>query len=251
MTDRSPDSVTRKPHAALARASREKKARKIQNLLTPRLELRGARVLEVGTGSGYVASYLGRLVGEAGSVSAVDVLDQRQVEEGYDFQRVEGTDLPFQNDVFDLVVSNHVIEHVGDQISQQIHLKEIGRVLGPGGLLYLAVPNRWTFVEPHFRLAFLSWLPRPFRSPYVRLFGRGEHYDCEPPSRSEMVRLFRRAGYSFEDISAEGIRELARIECESIFLRQFLQGLSYLLPIYRIFLPSFLFVARPVAAKSH
>lgn len=44
---------------------------------------------------------------------------------------------------FDYVVASHVVEHVPDLIGW---LQEIGRVLRPGGLLSLAVPDhRWTF----------------------------------------------------------------------------------------------------------
>ena len=35
------------------------------------------------------------------------------------------------------------------------HLREIRRVLRRDGLAYLAVPNRWALVEPHYRLALL------------------------------------------------------------------------------------------------
>src|SRR3546814_9833619 len=67
--------------------------------------------------------------------------------------------LPFADDSFDVVLSNHVIEHVGEQPEQLAHLSELRRVLTPGGIGYLAVPNRWMLVEPHYRLAFLSWWP--------------------------------------------------------------------------------------------
>src|SRR3546814_18660903 len=88
--------------------------------------------------------------------------------------------LPFADDSFDVVLSNHVIEHVGEQPEQLAHLSELRRVLTPGGIGYLAVPNRWMLVEPHYRLAFLSWWPHAWRSPYLRLMRKGKFYDCEP-----------------------------------------------------------------------
>src|SRR3546814_5478078 len=72
--------------------------------------------------------------------------------EGYAFQVVDGTTLPYSNDTFDIVVSNHVIEHVGNADAQRHHLDEIRRVLAPDGVVYFAAPNRWRLVEPHFRL---------------------------------------------------------------------------------------------------
>ncbi|MDP3481208.1 MAG: class I SAM-dependent methyltransferase, partial [Desulfoprunum sp.] len=46
--------------------------------------------------------------------------------------------LPFRNDSFDLVTSNMVFEHLTDPVGQ---LKEILRVLKPGGMLMFHTPN--------------------------------------------------------------------------------------------------------------
>jgi SAM-dependent methyltransferase len=43
--------------------------------------------------------------------------------------------------------------------SSEALLDEVWRVLKPGGLAYLACPNRYSLVEPHYRLPFLSWFP--------------------------------------------------------------------------------------------
>ena len=47
-------------------------------------------------------------------------------------------DLPFRGDSFDIVLCNHVIEHVPDMSRA---LTELHRVLRPGGLLVVGVPN--------------------------------------------------------------------------------------------------------------
>ena len=157
---------------------RLKKAQKVERLLSAVCDIDAAQVLEVGTGSGVIAAHFAAIVGTQGSVHAVDVIDQRRVSAGFDFQLVKDTSLPFDDGTFDICISNHVIEHVGDRAAQAGHLEEIRRVLRPGAWLYLAVPNRWTFVEPHFRLPFLSWLPRNLRDTYVQLAGRGSRYVC-------------------------------------------------------------------------
>src|SRR3546814_17958343 len=83
----------------------------------------------------------------------------------------------WSSDVCSSDLSNHVIEHVGNADAQRHHLDEIRRVLAPDGVVYFAAPNRWRLVEPHFRLPFLSWLPNPASDRYVRVMGRGSHYD--------------------------------------------------------------------------
>jgi len=58
----------------------------------------------------------------------------------------DGEHLTFQNDKFDLVLLNEVLEHVSDE--EKI-LKEIYRVLKPGGVLALFSPNRLYPLETH------------------------------------------------------------------------------------------------------
>jgi SAM-dependent methyltransferase len=211
--------LERRPYAILDRPSRLLKAEKIARLIGGPAQLDGARILDIGCGSGYIAAALAELAGAEGRVHAVDVRDQRLVEEGYDFQAVAGTELPFGDGSLDVVLSNHVIEHVGDEADQLRHLQEVHRVLRPGGVCYLAVPSRWVLVEPHVRLPLLSWLPRPLRSPYVRLARRGSFYDCELPTRRRLRRLFAAAGLEATERTLAALLEVARLETPSHAVR--------------------------------
>lgn len=128
---------------------RRKKAEKIIWILEQRRPLRGLRILEIGTGSGIIAACLADRVGPEGDVTAVDVVDQRILRNGYRFIRVSDAGLRCEDQSFDVVVSNHVIEHVGTHSQQLTHLREIHRVHKPEGFGYLAAPNRWAIIEPH------------------------------------------------------------------------------------------------------
>ena len=198
-------------HAILDRPSRLRKGEKIRDLLAKRRPLKNLSVLDVGTGSGQIAGLLLGEVGPNGEVCAVDRLDQHN-ERGIDFKLTGTTDIPFEDDRFDVVLSNHVIEHVGERESQINHLREIRRVLSDDGLMYLAVPNRRAIWEHHFNLPFLSWLPRPFASWIVRVTGKGTHYDCWLLTRSELDRLFSEADLICEDITIEALRHMAKNE---------------------------------------
>ncbi|MGH8399236.1 MAG: class I SAM-dependent methyltransferase, partial [Gammaproteobacteria bacterium] len=149
---------SRLPHAVLDLASRRLKGLKIERLLDLPSRPQPLRILEVGTGSGGIAHYFGTHPQLHCEVDAVDVHDNRLITEGYRYQQVTDTRLPFIDESFDVVLSNHVIEHVGGEQAQRAHLAELHRVLRPEGIGYLAVPNRWMLVEPHYKLAFLSWL---------------------------------------------------------------------------------------------
>ena len=199
-------SNTRQAHADRDLAQRELKARKIERLLDLENPATAMRLLEVGTGAGGIASYFATRPHGRFEVDAVDTLDNRQTSEGYRFQIVRDVQLPFANDSFDVVISNHVIEHVGDRNAQLMHLREIRRVLREGGVGYLAVPNRWQVTEPHYGVRFLSWLPRPMRSPYLRWRGKGTFYDCEPLTLPGMDSLIEQAGLIAHHLELQALR---------------------------------------------
>jgi SAM-dependent methyltransferase len=83
--------------------------------------------------------------------------------------------LPFRDGSFDGVFLNEVLEHVADEAHT---LREVHRVLRPGGTLALMSPNRWFPFEGHgMRLPgrvigvpvpLLPWLPRTLALRFMR-----------------------------------------------------------------------------------
>ena len=99
----------RQPHAAMDGCSRTKKAQKIERLLSMVCSVPVSRVLEVGTGAGFIAAHFAALAGPRCIVHAVDVLDQRRTREGFEFSLVTDTTLAFEDASFGICISNHVI----------------------------------------------------------------------------------------------------------------------------------------------
>jgi SAM-dependent methyltransferase len=172
--------------------TRNHKADKIIALLEARLPLEGVTVLEVGTGAGYIAHALSR---RAGRVESVDIVDDRQVWDGYTQTLVEDEFLPFADSTFDVVVSNHVLEHVRDH---DRHLSEMRRVMRDDGFIYLATPNKWWLLEPHYGLPLLSWLPRKWGATYLRLTKR-RTWDISSVSLRRLTTLAEAHGLVVED----------------------------------------------------
>jgi len=140
------------------------------------------RVLEVGCGT---ASLAAALASRGAGVVATDlslrwlVLAARRIAAQQPTPDVElvacaGEALPFEDASFDLVVASDVIEHVE---SPECFVRECSRALLPGGLLFLATPNRYTLgLEPHVRLWGVGYLPRGAAERYVQA-ARGVSYD--------------------------------------------------------------------------
>jgi 2-polyprenyl-3-methyl-5-hydroxy-6-metoxy-1,4-benzoquinol methylase len=227
-------------HASQDSKSRSSKARKIEALLACRCTLRGAHLIDIGTGSGVIAKHFADLRAD---VVATDRDAVRPIP-GIPFHRTADSSLPFETGKFDVVIYNHVIEHVGERADQLEHLTEIRRILRPGGLLYIAVPNRWAIMEPHYRIPFLSWISARSASSLLRLTRKGRLYDCRPLSRRELERMLREVGFSAEDVTLEALEHFMRHELSrtmrhivSIVPRSVVRAL---MPI----IPTIVFIAR-------
>lgn len=210
----------RKAHVVVDMPSRKLKAFKIERLLNLQNKPNSAplQMLEVGCGSGGISDYFATHPSLKCEVHAVDVNDNRKISASYQFQLVDSVVLPFQSKQFDVVITNHVIEHVGDTTAQIKHLQEVQRVLNEDGVVYLAVPNRWMLTEPHYKLRFLSWLPHSWRTPYLKWRGKGEFYDCEPLAMAELEKMLTLCNYQWENICIDALRETLNIEHPNAFI---------------------------------
>ena len=145
--------------------------------------LEGARVLEAGAGVGMYASQIGRRYDA--DVECFDIELERVREAAQDTPHsvvaaVEA--LPYADDRFDTIISHEVLEHVNDD---RAAVREMVRVLRPGGRIVIFVPNRWYPFETHGHYwrgeyhfgntPFINYLPDAARNrlaPHVRAYTR-------------------------------------------------------------------------------
>lgn len=101
----------------------------------------GARILEIGGGTGYQA----KLLAERGfTVESIDVAGSNyQDDRVYPVTVYDGKVFPFEDGAFDIVLSSNALEHVADLT--QLH-RESRRVLKPGGYCLHVMPTAvWRF----------------------------------------------------------------------------------------------------------
>ncbi|MBU6445160.1 MAG: methyltransferase domain-containing protein [Alphaproteobacteria bacterium] len=114
----------------------------------------------------------------------------------------DGCNLPFDDQSFDIVHSNSVIEHVGDWRQVRSFARETRRV---GRRYYVQTPNFWFPVEPHYSALFVHWFPEPVRARLLMSAKRGFFPKAENVSRAvetvQSARLLDRKmfGYLFPD----------------------------------------------------
>lgn len=125
--------------------------------------------LDLGCGDGILTDILFERIGRKPSLVGIDP-DPLETDAArkYDFyvrlHTVGGSDIPEKAATFDYVLSNSVLEHIPDL---EPVIKEVGRVLKPGGKFYFTVPC------PNFHDNLSgSWAPGAKREQYLRSLDR-------------------------------------------------------------------------------
>lgn len=142
--------------------------------------LEGRRILDAGCGLGMYVRAFRQFSQE---VYGIDLDADRIAQASRELPNLQvacAEHLPFGDDVFDVVLSHEVLEHVGDD---RAAAREAVRVLRPGGRLIVFVPNRLWLFETHgfywrgeYRfgnIPLVNWLPDGLRNrlaPHVRAY---------------------------------------------------------------------------------
>ncbi|WP_143047961.1 class I SAM-dependent methyltransferase [Thalassotalea agarivorans] len=139
--------------------------------------LKSLSVLNIGGSSGIIDDYLSQFFSEVTCIDidhkAITFAKENFEREGLHFIEGDALNTGFPSDKFDTIICSQVYEHVAD--ANQL-VKEMYRILKPGGKIYFAAGNRIMFNEPHYNLPLLSVLPRFFSHLYLRAFGKGKYY---------------------------------------------------------------------------
>lgn len=102
-------------------------------------KLVSGEVLEIGTGTGYGVDIIAPCVERFVTIDKTRSEDLGIMPENVTFKEACVPPLPFDDDSFDYIVSFQVIEHIR---KDREFVKEVHRVLKPGGKFIVSTPNR-------------------------------------------------------------------------------------------------------------
>lgn len=177
-------------------ASRELKAKTmiavLSNFFGSQSALDELVVLDVGSSTGiidnYLAGYFKKVTGIDIDSAAVAHASKAFHKNNLEFLEADAMNLQFADNSFDVVICSQVYEHVPDSTRL---MEEIFRVLKPSGVCYFSAGNRISIMEPHYRLPFLSILPKGLAHLYMKITGKGTHYYEEHLSYWGLKKLTR------------------------------------------------------------
>lgn len=108
----------------------------------------GKKVLEIGFGEGYgtysLAETAREITGIDVSSALVEHARSKYQKENLYFLKYDGGRLPFPDGSFEVALNSQVVEHVKDYMG---FIKELYRVLKPGGVALVATPNRMMMID--------------------------------------------------------------------------------------------------------
>jgi SAM-dependent methyltransferase len=151
-----------------------------------------AHILDFGCGAGVLVD-AGLAAGLAISGADVFYSGAETRPRGGAIHEIHGGALPFPDASFGLVVNNQVMEHVEDLNAT---LREIHRVLAPGGEVLSVFPSRDVFREGHIGIPFSHWFPRDSRVRFyytwtLRALGFGTWKEQAPTAQQWAIDKLR------------------------------------------------------------
>jgi 2-polyprenyl-3-methyl-5-hydroxy-6-metoxy-1,4-benzoquinol methylase len=188
-----------------------------------------------------LARHFHRVVGIDIDEAAISFAHKNSKARNVEYIVINSDDIPLPDHSADVIICNHVYEHVPDAGKLFV---EISRVLKPEGVCYLGAASRLVVIEPHFKLPFLSWMPKWLAHRYMRAFGKGEFYYEQLRTYWGIRNMVK--NYYVDDYTLKIIKDPVRYSAQDMIDPS---GFVAKLPVSLLkfiypFLPSFIFILR-------
>jgi len=236
-----------KTHDEVKRRTKGAKIRAVLEHFYGRQDLAGLIAVDVGCSTGFTAA---ELSAAGATVIGLDIdvpgLGHAALRFGdrVDFLCADGTAMPFADQSVDIIVFNHIYEHVVDPDGV---LAEIRRILRPDGAAYLGFANRLGVIEPHYRLPFLSWLPRNVADRYVSMTGRAPNYYEQFRTRRGLRRMC--AGLHLWDYTYTVLSDSVAFKARDMVPQRLAQAPPLAWRLLSPIMPTFIWIGTPGTAR--
>lgn len=143
----------------------------------PGFQFNKAHCLDLGGASGTIASHLAFLFLKTICLDidkhAIKEGRRRYVDKKLTIKLYNGQNIPYPKDYFDIIVFRRVVSSL---IKPQKLIREIYRVLKPGGLCYFEDVNKLSLLEPTYKLPFFTFFPPSVTRQVLLLLGIKKYY---------------------------------------------------------------------------
>lgn len=145
-------------------------------IILNKIHITPTSVLDIGAGYGEIASYIASKSIKVTAIEPDKELRQsvkKQISQNVIYKKylklinAHAEKLPVESKSIDLCILSQVLEHVSDP---QKTVREIARVLKPGGYLYLSCPNYLYPIEQHYHIPYLPLMNKELIATWASFF---------------------------------------------------------------------------------
>jgi len=204
---------------------------------------RSLNCLDIGCSSGIITSLLGNhfqmSIGMDIDAEAIQYAQGHSPSTRVHFLTADSMALPFHDNSVDVIVCNHIYEHVpySDRMMDEVY-----RVLKEDGFCYFSAGNKYMVIEGHYGLPFLSWVPKSFAHLYLKMTGTGNFYYEEHLSLRELRKLVKK--FRMHDYTLPIIRNPEKFFATDLFNPKSLlyKCIRLLAPYFYPWIPTYIWV---------
>ena len=208
------------------------------------------KILDVGCSNGVITQFISRY---GGHVIGIDV-DESAVQnakinnkdtKNLSFQVASGTNLPFKNTSFNIVVCNQVYSYTSN--SEKM-MKEIYRVLKPDGFCLFTGDNLLRPIEPLYNFPFLRYIPKYFARYILKITGHKQIFTGNYKTYWDLIKLCN--NFAIEDYTLKVLKQPEKFKYIKIIKYKRVVNVvpHFILKLLEPFLPSFIFILKKVRA---
>jgi len=130
-------------------------------------------------------------------------------------------------------------------------LNDINNLLNRDGIVYFGATNKYCLIEPHYRLLFLSWLPKNIANYYLSIFTKHKYYYEDLLGYTKLYNLVSRY-FNINDVSIDIVKNPQKYFALDIELLHYISFIPrWVLDIFKYIFPNWIWILNLKNEKSN